>query len=215
MEPGDFILTPHWTFHDHGNQSDSAVIWLDGLDVPIVNMFETAFGEDHPLDMQPISRKEGDALARYGANMLPLNYKRTALHSPIFNYPYSRSREALDRLYKNGPIDPTDGIKLQYANPITGGYPMPTIAAFLQFLPKGFQGVPYRSTEGTVYSAAEGQGETRIGDTTFTWGPRDIFVVPSWYPVSHRATSDAVLFSFSDRAAQQALGIWREERVKS
>ena len=46
---------------------------------------------------------------------------------------------------------------------------------------------------------------------TFTWGPRDIFVVPSWQPVSHEASEEAVLFSASDRAAQKALGLWREE----
>jgi gentisate 1,2-dioxygenase len=41
--------------------------------------------------------------------------------------------------------------------------------------------------------------------------PSDVFVVPSWAQVSHQAAGDAVLFSFSDRAAQKALGLWREE----
>src|SRR5688572_25832833 len=41
MHPGDFILTPSWTFHDHGNPGAEPTVWLDGLDVPIVNLFDT------------------------------------------------------------------------------------------------------------------------------------------------------------------------------
>jgi gentisate 1,2-dioxygenase len=216
MHPGDFILTPSWTFHDHGNPGNDPVVWMDGLDVPIVNGFDTSFAEHHPMETQPVSKREGDALVRYGANLLPLEYKPTALSAPVFAYPYSRSREALAQLHKNGPMHASHGTKVQYVNPATGGYPMPTIAAFLQYLPKGFNGEAYRGTDATIYSVVEGRGESRIGNELFPWGPRDIFVIPSWMPVSHRAADDAVLFSFSDRAAQKALGLWREEApVKS
>jgi len=58
----------------------------------------------------------------------------------------------------------------------------------------------------------EGQGETVVGDTTLRWKPRDIFVVPSWAQHQHRAGGEAVLFSFSDRPVQEALGLWREIR---
>jgi gentisate 1,2-dioxygenase len=215
MQTGDFVLTPSWTFHDHGNLGSTPVIWMDVLDVPIVNMFDTSFAEHHPQETQPVARKEGDALARYGANMLPVEHSATrrGSPSPVFNYPYSRSREALQQLYTNGPVDPHHGVKLQYVNPATGGYPMPTIAAFLQLLPKGFAGKGSRSTDSTIYNVVEGRGRSRIGSTTLTWGPRDIFVVPSWQPVSHEASEEAVLFSASDRAAQKALGLWREETL--
>jgi gentisate 1,2-dioxygenase len=56
----------------------------------------------------------------------------------------------------------------------------------------------------------EGHGRTRIGDAHFDWGPRDVFVAPSWSRVSHETDVEAVLFSISDRPAQQALGLWRE-----
>jgi gentisate 1,2-dioxygenase len=101
---------------------------------------------------------------------------------------------------------------LRYVNPATGESAMPTIGTFLQLLPKGFAGSPYRSTDGAVYVAVEGEGETRIDDTVMRWGPRDIWVVPSWMPHSHKATSEAVLFSFSDRPVQEKLGLWREAR---
>ena len=47
MHPGDFVLTPSWTYHDHGNPGDTPVIWLDGLDIPIVNMLGTSFAEGY------------------------------------------------------------------------------------------------------------------------------------------------------------------------
>jgi gentisate 1,2-dioxygenase len=212
MRPGDFILTPSWTFHDHGNPAGNPVIWLDGLDVPIVNSFDTSFAEHHPMETQPVSREEGDALARYGANLLPLEYKPARLSAPVFTYPYERSRETLARLQRTSDLDACHGIKVQYVNPATGGYPMPTIGAFLQVLPKGFESASYRSTDATIFCVVEGRGRSRIADATFSWEPHDVFVVPSWAPVSHSAHDECVLFSFSDRPAQKALGLWREQR---
>ncbi|RPH58834.1 MAG: gentisate 1,2-dioxygenase [Acidobacteria bacterium] len=211
MHPGDFILTPSWTYHDHGNPGTTPVVWLDGLDIPIVNMFDTSFAEHHPAESQPVTRREGDSLVRYGNNLLPLEYKSSSLSAPMFSYPYGRSREALDRLHRHGPPDPCHGVKMQYVNPATGGYPLPTIGAFLQLLPAGFQGRSYRATDATVYCVVEGRGRSQIGTTSFVWGARDVFVVPSWQAVSHEAQNDAVLFSFSDRPAQKSLGLWREE----
>lgn len=39
MEPGDFIITPAWTWHDHGHDGDDPMVWMDGLDIPIVAAF--------------------------------------------------------------------------------------------------------------------------------------------------------------------------------
>jgi gentisate 1,2-dioxygenase len=211
MRPGDFIITPSWTFHDHGNPGSEPVVWLDGLDIPMVAFFDAGFAERYPDEVQAVTTPEGDALARYGATLLPLDYEAPSLTTPVFSYPYARSREALEALRRTGPWDACHGLKLQYANPASGGYPMPTIAAFLQLLPQGFAGAPYRSTDGAVYCVVEGRGSSAIGDQVFEWGPRDIFVVPSWCKVSHRARTDAVLFSFSDRPVQKAMGLWREE----
>lgn len=211
MHPGDFILTPSWTYHDHGNPGDTPVVWLDGLDVPMVNLFDTCFAEHYPGAVPPNSIGEGDARARYGANMLPVDYTPTRPSSPVFSYPYSRCRETLEHVSRDGPVHACHGVKMRYVNPANGGYPVPTIGAFLQLLPAGFRGDRYRGTDATVYCVVEGHGRSRIGNASFTWGPRDIFVVPSWQPVSHDADRGAVLFSFSDRPAQQALGLWREE----
>jgi gentisate 1,2-dioxygenase len=213
MHPGDFIITPSWTWHDHGNPGSEPVIWLDGLDLPILRTFAAQFHEPFPEDVQPVSRGEGASLARYGNNLKPLGavapFGKT---SPIFSYPYERSRETLARLAKEGDPDPCHGWKMEFINPLTGGPAMPTIGTFIQLLPKGFRSSPYRSTDGTVYAVAEGKGKVKIGGEEFAFGPKDTFVVPSWHAVSIESDSECVLFCYSDRPAQQALGLWREKR---
>ena len=115
MHPGDFILTPSWTSHDHGNPSRTPVVWLDGLDVPIVNLFDASFAGPAPQEA------EVDA-----PNL-------------VFAYPYASSRKAVEA----ASVDPHHGARVQYTHPL--GYPMPTMAAFLQRLPNGFRGKPSSS----------------------------------------------------------------------
>jgi gentisate 1,2-dioxygenase len=214
MHPGDFIITPSWTWHDHGNPGNEPVVWLDGLDVQIVQLFDAQFMENFPEEVQPVLRPEGDAYVRYGNNLAPLEpVKPLGKTSPIFNYPYARSRETLAALSRNQEADACHGWKMQFINPATGGAAMPTIGTFIQLLPKSFRSQPYRSTDGTVYSVVEGTGKVRIGAQTFEFEPRDSFVVPSWHALSFETQSECMLFSFSDRPAQQALGLWREKRA--
>jgi gentisate 1,2-dioxygenase len=87
---------------------------------------------------------------------------------------------------------------------------LPTMGANLAMLPKGFRGEPYRSTDSTIFACAEGEGTTTVDGKVLEWGPQDVFVVPSWKRYTHNAAKQSVLFSISDRPAQEALGIWRE-----
>jgi gentisate 1,2-dioxygenase len=212
MSEGDFVITPPWTWHDHGNDSDRPMVWLDGLDVPLVNTFDASFAENFPKDEQPLARPAGASPARYGGNVVPVDYKKGGKCSPIFNYPYERTRATLETMRKFEAWDPCHGLKVRYVDPTSGDFAMPTIGTFMQLLPKGFKSVPYRSTDGMVYSPVEGRGRTIVAGVAFEWGPKDVFVVPSWAPHHHEADADAVLFSFSDRPAQQKLGLWREQR---
>ncbi|KAF1021162.1 MAG: Gentisate 1,2-dioxygenase [Paracidovorax wautersii] len=219
MQPGDFIITPSWTWHDHGNPAEAKggepVIWLDGLDIPLIAHLDAGFAENGGTAEQAITRPEGSSFARFGHNMAPVRHRATsdATASPLFSYPYERSREALERLRRDDEIDDWDGVKLRYVNPATGGWPMPTMATFMQLLPAGFHGRTYRSTDATVFSVVEGHGSAHIGEQTFAFGPRDLFVAPAWAPVRLDAAQDAVLFSYSDRPVQAALGLLREERI--
>ncbi len=212
MHRGDMVLTPNWCVHEHGNDGAEPVVWLDGLDVPIVNLFNTSFSEAHEDVDAPAPRAIGDSEARYGGTLLPEGRAPESHSSPLLNYRYERTRDTLAALQHNGPIDPCHGVKLRYANPITGGAVLPTISAAAQLLPAGFETVPYRSTDGTVFIAVEGKGRSLIAGAAFDWKENDIFVAPSWALQQHRAETEAVLFSFSDRVAQEKLGIWREER---
>jgi gentisate 1,2-dioxygenase len=54
--------------------------------MPLVNLFEASFAEHFTGEVQPHTVPEGDSLARYGANMLPVDFQSTRLSSPIFNY---------------------------------------------------------------------------------------------------------------------------------
>ncbi len=213
MHPGDFIITPSWTWHDHGNPAAEPVVWLDGLDIPLVRFFDCGFAENYPQEEQPVSRPEGDALARYGNNLLPIDYQPAHASSPVFAYPYARTRETLEHLRRAGPGHPAHGYKMQFINPATGGFAMPTIAAFVQLLPAGFAGQGYRCTDGAVFHCIEGAGSVTIESETLGFGARDTFVVPSWQLHRFQVDVDCVLFSFSDRPVQRALSLWREALV--
>ena len=147
-------------------------MWLDGLDIPIVRLLNASFAEPGAADVQQVTRPEGDSLARYGNNLLPVDWKPAVKTSPVFNYPYARTREALDALSRGGDPDPYHGHKMRYVNPATGESAMPTIGTFIQLLPRGFAGLPYRSTDAAVYVCVEGAGETRGSATRCCAGRR-------------------------------------------
>jgi len=218
MHEGDFIITPPMAWHDHGNPSDEPIFWLDGLDIPVVQFLDASFAEHLDQDEQPITRPVGDSDARYGANLLPVDHNGGGGgSSPVFNYPFGRTREALERMRRMEDWDACHGLKMRYTNPVTGNHAMATMGTFVQLLPKGFATAAYRSTDATVFVPIEGQGHSVISvaggeDVVVTWGKRDVFVVPSWHKVRHEAAEDSVLFSFSDRPIQQALHLFREDR---
>ena len=211
MSPGDFIITPSWTWHDHGNPSSEPMVWLDGLDIAIVELLDAQFLERPAEESQQTTRTSGESFASFGNTMLPVNHKPKSRTSPLFWYPYERTREALATLAKSEAPHACYGHKLKFTNPATGGWPMPTIGTFMQLLPKGFRGKPYRSTDSTVYSVVEGKGRVKVGGETFAWSPKDTFVVPSWMPYTLEADAEAVLFSFCDRPVQDVLDLWREQ----
>jgi gentisate 1,2-dioxygenase len=127
--------------------------------------------------------------------------------SPVINYPYAKMRPIS---IVGKPAMSTAAARACFANPINGGPVLPTMGASLALLPKGFKGEPYRRLM-AIFAVAEGSGTTTIDGKPFEWGINDVFVVPPWKRYSHNVTGgDAVLFSISDRPAQEALGIWRE-----
>jgi len=212
MWPGDFVITPQHAWHDHGNETGAPVIWLDGLDIPLVQTLDASFAEHWPEDEQPVTRPVGYNRDRFARGLVPVDWKRSGAASPVVHYPYAEAREALARVAATDGPDPCLGVRMRYVDPTTGDWAMPTIGPFLQWMPAGFTSAPYRSTDATVYVAFEGRGRTRVGEVTFDWGPKDVFVVPSWWPVQHEILEEAVFFGFSDRPVQEKLGLFRERR---
>ena len=90
MHPGDFIITPTWSLHDHGAEGEEPVMWLDGLDVPIVNLCNAAFSEGVG-GRQVVTKPVGDSISRYAEGLVPVGYKSHAPRSPLFWYPYRRN----------------------------------------------------------------------------------------------------------------------------
>ncbi|MGO4126919.1 cupin domain-containing protein [Inquilinus sp. YAF38] len=216
MERGDLILTPSWAWHDHEKTSDGPMIWLDGLDVPLLNQLHVTFYEDLHGRQFPQSRPAGFSEATFGRGVTPVDarfgsHAATSGSAPQLRYPYGNARTALSMMESAAGPDPTDGYKLRYSNTMTGGHVLPTIGAFLQLLPAGFASRPKRQTDAEIFVVLEGSGTTIVGGQELHWRENDVFVVPNWTWRHHVSERDSVLFSFSDCAMQQALGIWRDE----
>jgi gentisate 1,2-dioxygenase len=154
-----------------------------------------------------VTRRSGDAGARYGANLLPLEYRRRGRARRCSPYPYERTREALERLAGSG--DAASRSRLQAALrsiPVPAGHPFPTMAVCMQWFPAGFPAgaiaartAPYSASSRAPAASASGRRASRSPRTTYSWCRRGQF---------HELQADhrAVLFSYSDRAAQEALG---------
>jgi len=193
MHPGDLVLTPNWTWHDHANDTGQPMIWLDGLDTPLVRMLEAGFYEEHEKELQ-----EQSPVRRY---------------SPMWHYPMSQARAALERLAREGERSPFDGVILEYTNPVTGGPTMPTIACYIQMLRPGEHTRARRRVCCTNYHVVEGSGYSIVGDHKLEWEDKDVFTVPTWTFHEHVNTGarPAFLFSFSDSPVMKALDLYREE----
>ena len=213
MQPGDFVITPSWTWHHHGHEASGPMIWLDGLDIPMVGFFNSTFREDHQAQEAGITRPEGDSLARFGSGLLPVGHKPGSLNSPVFNYPYPRTREALYALTLAGAPDAHVGHLMRFVNPLDGGWAMPTMATMIRLLPSGFTTHSYRSSDSAIFVVVEGRGEMRVGAQHFALTPHDVVVMPGWMAYTLHADNDLVLFSYSDRVAQEKLGFFREQRM--
>jgi gentisate 1,2-dioxygenase len=213
MRPFDLVLTPGGQWHDHGNPTDQPMIWLDGLDIPTVRLFDAQFAEHYSGKAFPESAPAGDTLARYGHNMRPMQGSvadRRPAHQPLFHYPYAQWRPALDAMAAHAAMDPHLGHALEFVNPADGGSVMPTISAHVRLIPAGAQTLPRKSSDGTIFVVVEGQGSAMVGGREIALSPRDILVVPSWNELVLQASETLVLFAYSDKASQEKLQIYRE-----
>lgn len=215
MHPGDLVLTPNWTWHDHGNETDVPMVWLDGLDIPLVNAVEANFFEVGENRQQEVTRPDNASSKLYATSRLnPAWVSWTKPYSPLFNYPWTETARVLEAVAGDEVGSPFDGVIFEYTNPDTGGACMPTMGCFVQQLAPGQHTDAHRHTTSTVYAVVSGNGATIVDGARLDWGPRDIFAVPGWAVHEHlnRASDEpAILFSFTDDPALRALALYREE----
>ena len=63
MEPGDLVLTPSWLWHDHGNETKERVVWMDGLDIPLIQSLEAMFFQFYSAQQVPATRPNNTSQA--------------------------------------------------------------------------------------------------------------------------------------------------------
>jgi gentisate 1,2-dioxygenase len=190
MERGDFIITPPMRWHDHGHEGSTPVVWLDGLDIPLVRAFDASWVSA----LRPASAPSPVDEAAQAEFRWPWKTVRRALAGMADSMPRSRP---VSRAYVTA----------------TGAPPLPTMGAEALWVRPGERTRARRSTASRVFQVLEGRGTSRVGDTELTWEPGDTFVAPPWHWIEHAnaAGEPACVFSFNDEPAVRALGLWRDE----
>jgi gentisate 1,2-dioxygenase len=214
MEVGDLLLTPSWTWHDHTNTGTERMIWLDGLDIPLVRAMHAVFFEPHPRPIQPVAEWPDHSMRSFGAGTLrPLQARASSRVSPLLVYKWARSYEAL-QTFAATKADLFDDVALEYQNPLTGGPALPTIGLAIQMLRPSVHTQAHRHVSSTVYHVVRGEGSTIVEGERLAWSERDFLVVPSWTWHEHAnasASEPAILFQMNDAPAMEALGLYRHE----
>ena len=210
---GDLVLTPNWAFHDHEHKGNEPMIWLDVLDISLVQKMEAVFFEASDTARRPVNVIADASFREFGSGLMrPARPRHAYFENPLLVYPKARAEEAVMQASGLAP-DPFDDTALEYCNPRNGEPALPTIGTILQRLRPGICLKSQRHTGSSVYYVIRGVGRSTVGNQTFNWGPGDFFAIPPWAIHSHMNTSQADaawFFHVNDFPAIRKLGLWRE-----
>ncbi len=223
-ERGDLILTPNGTWHDHGNDASTPVMWIDVLDWPLMEFLDCIWLDDEfhgepgaQSGTQKTLHESGHSARLYGnGGLLPafVSHLRGIgqATSPLVHYRGADVQRALREL-RDETGDPYEGIALRFVNPATGGSVFPTMDYGAQLLRRDEKTRFKRETSSTLYVALEGSGFTEVAGQRFEWARNDIFVVPNflWRRHVNTGVEDALLYSVSDRALMERIGQYRAQ----
>ena len=221
--PGDLVLTPHDTWHNHGNVGADPAVNLSVLDLPLVETlnavyFEHDYKEDGVAKKQQTARVPADYSERiYGhGGYLPrfVSHKRgTGMASPMYCYRWAPLRELLEK-HKDWDGDPYDALMVEYVDPVNGGPLFKTMTFFAQMLRPGERTRPLKQTASLLVTPFEGGGlgHTLIGGKRFDWKNFDTLAVPAgeWMEHVNNSKSPIVLFVASDEPALRAFGLHKK-----
>ena len=216
MREGDLVLTPNWTWHDHGNETDHMVVWMDGLDVPLTKALNSMFFDMYHVEQFPQTEPVNGSVALYGHGRLSPTWIKTSSHfSPLLSYSWDQTAEALHAL-RDRDGSPFEGIALEYTHPHTGGPALPTMGCQVQLIRKGEKLKARHVAGSSIFHVKQGSGRSIINGKVFDWGKGDIFVVPSWALHEHANTGseDAIFFSINDHPVMKKLGFYREQALE-
>src|SRR5262249_22800671 len=178
MEPGDLIITPPMRWHDHGHDGTEPVIWLDGLDIPLVRSLEASWGSPMRPAAPPTTATDSSEDELTAAGLLPRRSRYEDTGYPQVRWPWRTVRRALEAMA--GTAAPDAPVVLRHVNPRTGRYPLATMGSQAHWLRPGEATLAERRTGSGVFHVVEGQGESRLGDAVIAWERGDCFVAPPW-----------------------------------
>ncbi len=226
MNRGDFLPQAGWNWHAHHNAADRPMAWIDGLDIPFQYANESQFFE---FGRDAISAEERSTPERSRSQRLwghpglrPVSAPGATPGTPLLNYRWADTDAALtDQLELEtegfaGTVEPGHAA-VRYTNPTTAGDVLPTIRAEMHRVRRGAETAPRREAGSSVFQVFDGSGTVTVGDVSWRVTRGDLFVVPSWQPLSVRSeagTSDSDsgaldLFRFSDAPIFEALHLDR------
>jgi gentisate 1,2-dioxygenase len=225
--PGDLVLTPHDTWHNHGNGPDDASVNLSVLDMPLVNIlnatyFEFDYREDGGAKPIQSARLPDDySQAAYGSGgLLPrfVSHRRGAgTGSPMFVYRWAET-EAMLAKFRDHDGSPYDGITIEFVNPVTGGPVYKTMTFLARMLRRAERLLPVRQNANQICTIFRGKGHSLVDGQRFDWEPFDTFCVPggAWCEHINDGAEDAIFLVSSDEPTLRALGFCvKHGRAKS
>lgn len=224
--PGDMVLTPHDTWHNHGNQGGDPAINLSVLDLPLVETLNATYfehdyteeesGEQVRKQIQS-ERFPSDYSQRvYGHGGLRPRFvshdRGTGNASPMYVYRWEMMRELLES-FRDWDGDPYDALTVEYVDPTNGQPVFKTITFFAQMLRPGERTQPMKQNASLLCAPFEGKGYSMIDGTRLDWEPFDTFAVPGGGWTEHFNASDsepAILFVASDEPTLKALSLYQK-----
>jgi len=211
---GDLLLTPQMSWHDHINNSDEDVLWIDGLNTPFISdaLHDMHF-EEFQDDRQDQTHQLGYYESQFGT-LRPAD-ETASDATPPYRFPWEDAYRSLTLAAEDeSNYDPYNGYLMEYVNPRIGWGPaLQTISLRLQLLPAGEETRTHRHNNTEIYHVVEGEGKTTIGDQTFEWQEGDFLVVPPsrWHSHENTSTDDVILFNISDKPIFDAFNLTRIE----